>query len=130
MTDHAIDLLAAMSAALPPLPGGWHSMPKPGGEYPYGTFYVTKSKRQAGNAYLHSGIVNIWCRNEADESGASVTAQCYTLSAQILGAIDGGFPVTGFRLHDFRADEPRRELQADGTWRGFFTFTALTTQEA
>lgn len=130
MTDHALDLLTAISAAVPALAGGWHAAPKPGGEYPYGTFYVTRSKRQAGNAYLHHGIVNIWCRNEADVSDPAVAVECFTLSAQVLAALDGGaFPVSGFALHDFRADEPRRELQADGTWRGFFPFTAFTTKE-
>lgn len=128
MTDHALDLLAAIQAALPALPGGWHSTPRPGGEYPYGTFYITRSKRQAGNAYSHAGIVNIWCRPEADEPGNRATRDAFTLSAQALDALDGGFPVTGFALHDFRADEPRRELQADGiTWRGFFTFSAFTS---
>lgn len=130
MTDHALDLLAAMDAAVPALPGGWHAMPRPGGEYPYGTYYITRSKRQAGNAYRHFGIVNIWCRNEADISGAATAAECYTLSAQALEALDGGFPVSGFALHDFRADEPRRDLQTDGTWRGWFLFTALTSKEA
>lgn len=130
MTDHAFDLLIAMEAALPALDGSWHSNPMPGGQYPYGTFYITSSKRQAGNAYRHNGIVNIWCRGESDISAQAVAAECYNLSAQALIALDGGFPVTGFALHDFRADDPRRELQADGTWRGFFTFTAMTTKEA
>ena len=128
MSDHALDLLADMQAALPALPGGWHSAPRPGGEYPYGTFYITRSRRLPGNAYRHYGIVNVWCRQEATEPGNRAVREAYQLSAQALSALDGGFPVSGFALHDFRADEPRRDLQADGmTWRGWFTFTALTT---
>lgn len=125
MNDHALDLLAAMGAALPSLAGGWHSDPKPGGQYPYGTFYITDTRRQAGNAHRHDGIVNIWCRNAADEDNAA--RRCFDLSAQALAALDGGFPVTGFALHQFTATDIRRALQDDGTWRGFFTFTALTT---
>ena len=131
MTDHAIDLLAAIEEAVPPLEGGWHSAPKPGGEYPYGTFYITRSKRGPCNVHQHFGIVNVWCRGEADEPTPATAAECYRLSSLVLEALDGGaFPVRGFALHHFRADEPRRELQADGTWRGFFTFTATTSEGA
>ena len=131
MNDHAFDLLIAIEGALAgvSLPGGWHSNPRPNGAYPYGTFYITRSLRQAGNVHRHSGIVNIWCRHESGDPVNSAVRDAYRLSDEALTTLDGGsFAVSGFRLHDFRADEPRRELMADGvTWRGYFQFTALTS---
>lgn len=130
MSDSALALLASMQAHLEaeaPLEGGWHSAPLPGVPYPYGTFFVTRSLRQAGNAWRHSGVVNVWCRQEATEAGNRAARDAYALSAQVLDLLDGGFPVAGLTLFDFLAADPARQPQPDGTWRGWFTFTALST---
>ena len=128
----ALDLLIGMEDALVtrvPLAGGWHSAPMPGQASPYGTFFVTDSRPRAGGLFTHSGIVNVWCRADGDDAGNAQVRQAFTLSAAARNALHGGaFPVPeGLTLHDFNALEVRRMPLEDGLWRGFFTFTAITT---